>query len=482
LQLGHRHIYICPNHYNRINMKQFLVIAAIGLTVIYFAACNNNNDTTTTPPPTASFAGAYNAPAVRTFPSPSKKIYEWINSMDDAQIRAHGWDIWESINTIMPGDTMPIWEHWFTGYELYQAPTDLATRETIRDFERPEQFFHAAVFKKNKGGGHNQEAISFNRFSPSLAQVIYSKGYNTQKVLNDINNGFTKNNTPPVDRQIQTSKDTVDVQSFALKPVFQFISGTGPTAIPYWAGVSTQTTTSLTNPSPDTWRQCVVVDPTGKLKPGTKYKIACNGEPAQEWPVVSLNDFYHLTITQAMADSFSNFAVTSGDEVGQNNQTDSASVAAMVKAGNIALLMAMHVTGKEINNWTWQTFWWSPNPQDALYGKDRPTSIKAPWNHYNMNTAYYMVSPPGTLQGGEPLVAFNPYLETNLIGKVSTYNGTADSVTWYGVFSNCMSCHRMAAWQNSTYIPNGNIDPSDSLLFSNNTKTDFLWSIPTRAR
>jgi hypothetical protein len=460
------------------HMKLFISAAALCLLFLYLAC----SDKGSTPKPTASFAGAYDAPAVRTFPYPSQKIYEWINGMDDAQIRAHGWDIWESINTILPGDSLPIWEHWFSGYEIFEAPTDLQTRESIRDFENPAQFFHASVFKNAIPRSPSEEALSFNRFSPSLAQFIWNKGYNTQKVLTGINNGFTQNNTPAIDRQIQTSKDTVDVQSFALKPVFQFISGTGPTAIPYWAGVSTQTTTSLTNPSPGTWRQCVVVDPTGKLKPGTKYKIAFNGEPAQEWPVVSLNDFYHVKITQAMADSFTNFAVTSGDEVGQNNQTDSASVAAMVKAGNYGLLMAMHVTGKEINNWTWQTFWWSPNNQDALYGKDRPASIKAPWNHYNMNTAYYMVSPPGTPQGGEPLVAFNPYLETNLIGKVSTYNGTADSVTWYGVFSNCMSCHRMAAWENSTYIPNGQIDPSDPRLFGNNTKTDFLWSIPTRAR
>jgi hypothetical protein len=183
-----------------------------------------------------------------------------------------------------------------------------------------------------------------------------------------------------------------------------------------------------------------------------------------------------------MADSFSVFAAGSGDDVGRRNQGDSADVTKMVKAGNYALLMAMHVTGKEINDWTWQTFWWSPNNQNPVYGKDRPASIKSPWNNYNMNTAYYMVSPPNTLQGGEPLIAFNPYLETNLIDSVSTDVRSKKKIIWYGVFSNCMSCHRMAAWKNSNYIPSGNIDPADTLLFSRNTKTDFLWSIPVRAQ
>jgi hypothetical protein len=209
--------------------------------------------------------------------------------------------------------------------------------------------------------------------------------------------------------------------------------------------------------------------------------MSCNGEAPQDWPVVSLKDFYNFKITKTMADSFSTFAATSGDDVGRNTQNDSVSIVEMVKEGNYALLMAMHVTGKEINVWTWQTFWWSPNTSDPVTGADRPASIKAPWNNYNMNTAYYMVSPPGMLQAGEPLISFNPYLETNLIGKLSSEVGSKDSITWYGAFSNCMSCHRMAAWGPSTYIPNGNIDPANPVLFAKNTKTDFLWSIPTRA-
>jgi hypothetical protein len=460
-------------------MKVFSIAAVLCLLLIYFSACNDN--TAASKKEMSLFAGAYQPPPVRSYPSSSKVIYEWINAMDDAKIRAHGWDIWESINTTSP-DSLPIWENWFSGYELYSAPTSLETREKIKDFEFPSQFFHGSVFKEGIPNSPNERPTSFNRFSPSLAQIIFNREYNTQKVLNTINDSFNKNKTIPADRQLQTSKDTTDVLSFALKPVFQFISGTEPTAIPYWAGVSTQSTTSPTNPSPGTWRQCVVVDPAGKLKPGSKVKMSCNGEPAQEWPVVSLDNFYSIKITPAMADSFSTFAATSGDDVGRNNQSDSTSVTEMVKTGNYALLMAMHVTGKETNNWTWQTFWWSPDTQNPIYGKDRPASIKAPWDNYNMNTAYYMVSPPGTLQGGEPLIAFNPYLETNLYGKVSTYNGTTDSIAWYGVFSNCMSCHRMAAWGNTTYIPNGNINPANPLLFSNNTKTDFLWSIPVRAR
>jgi hypothetical protein len=459
-------------------MKFIKLIAASLLLYMFFFSCNESKTNETKLE--IGLAGAYNPPHVRTFPSKSETIYEWITAMDDKKIRAHAWDIWESINTLSP-DSLPIWENWFSGYELFYAPNSLVQRDSVKDFEFPHQFFHASVFKSAIPNSPNERATSFNRFSPSLANFIYSHGYNTQAKLDTINNHFDSIKALPIARQIQTSKDTVDAMSFALKPVFQFISGTEPTCIPYWAGVTAQTTTDFKNPSPGTWRQGVVVDPTGKLKPGTTYKMSCNGDAPQEWPVVSLKDFYHMKITKAMADSFTVFAATSGDDVGQNNQGDSTSVADMMQEGNYALLMAMHVTGKEINVWTWQTFWWSPNPQDPVNGADRPKSIKSPWNNYNMNTAYYMVSPPGKMQGGTPLISFNPYLETNLVGTLSSEVGSKDTITWYGVFSNCMSCHRMAAWGPSTYIPNGNIDPADSVLFSNNTKTDFLWSIPTRA-
>jgi hypothetical protein len=154
----------------------------------------------------------------------------------------------------------------------------------IKDFEFPSPFFHASVFKKGIPNSPNEKPTSYNRFSTSLAQIIFNRGYKTQKVLNAINDSFNKNKTTPANRELRASKDATDVLPFALKPVFQFISGTEPTAIPYWAGVSTQSTISLIKPSPGTWRQCVMVDPTGKLKPGSKVKMSCNGKNRQLYP------------------------------------------------------------------------------------------------------------------------------------------------------------------------------------------------------
>ncbi len=471
-----------------------LAIAAAGA----FAAARVPASASTlgAPPPYGAYVPP---PPVRSYPSRPGRINGWVARAQLDSVRMHGWDVWESITRPSGEDSLPVWETWFSGYEVYTLEPESAQarlragarRERRRDWELPHQFFHSAVrgrktdLRRMAAAGHRipvdtAEAVtSFNRYTRELAVSVVERGFNRAAVLDSINAAFNARGTPVALRKISTSVDSVDARQIALKPVFQFISGTQPTVLPYWNGISPFTTDSLENPEPHTWRQGVVIDPTGKLRPGSRVWASVNGNPPDSLLVVPLSAIYHLRLTAADSAAFSQFAETSSDDVGAGNQTDSASVAAMVRPGNYALLMAMHVTTKEIANWTWQTFWWSPHPRDPFYGSGRPGTIRAPWSNYNMDVAYWMSQP--NRANGTPWIAFNPYLETNLSGPV-TVKGT--TMSWTGVHSNCMSCHRMAGWAkpDSTpeYVPSGFISPADSALFGGYTKVDFLWSI-TRA-
>ena len=414
-----------------------------------------------------------------SYPATQESVQGWIDTLNTVAIRQHSWDIWGSITANSDMDDLPIWETWYTGHEIFDLEPAVAAIP-LRDIEQPKQFHHAQLL-----AGHDipidlpESLTSFNRYTKTLADYIVDHQYNEMSTLEAINDEFNALGTPVIDRQILTSDDPVDGSQIVLKPVFQFISATEPTAIPYWAGIAPAYTTNLSNPEPKTWRQGVIVDPTGKLKPGSTVLMAVNNEPPKPLPVVSLDEFYSFVLTEAEADAFyESFGFSSGDDIGEDTDTSEEALKEVVKAGNIALLMAMHVTSKEIPNWTWQTFWWASNPQDVLFGKDRPAAIPAPWNHYNMRTAYYMVSPVNTA-GGEPLISFNPYLETNLKGTVPGPNDT--KIDWTGVHTNCMSCHRMAGIKTQGYQPDGLILPSDPVLFGEGTKTDFLWSIAIRA-
>lgn len=426
------------------------------------------------------------APPVRSYPSPPEQIQSWIDRLDAPRIRAHAWDVWASITSPSPYPGVPVWETWYSGHELFElGPAARTTRRHLRDFESARQVSRTAAMPSSPA----ERPTAFNRYSASVAHYVWDQGLNNSNVLNRINDEFNRNRTPVAQRQLQTSAGLVDAASVVLKPVFQFVSGNAATAIPVWTGISPAATTNLDNPSAETWRRCVVLDPTREHPPGATMVMACNAEPPRALPLVSLRDFYAIRLTAAEAAAFSEFAAVSGDDIGKDNKTDRDSVLAMVKAGNLALLTAMHVTTKEINNWTWQTFWWALDPNDPVSGRDRPAFMPRPWSRYNMGTAYYMVSPP-TRAEGDPLISFNPYLETNLVGTVP---GPKVPIKWTGVHSNCMSCHRMAAWQpaakpvpgqygdSPAYRPDGLIDPADPTLFDGYTKLDFLWSL-TRAQ
>jgi hypothetical protein len=499
--------------------KSLAVLLALPLPWVLVAGCAEPTQREPAAMVQASPAAAPGAlpavppPPVRSFPSPPEVVQGWIDRMDLVRIRAHAWDMWASITSPSPYAGLPVWETWYSGHELFElGPLASAARRAgrspaagmarpggthLRDFERARQLGQPHSRAGAAAGARTpiptapaERATAFNRYSPSVAQTIWDKGLNNSQVLDRINDEFDRSRTPVALRVVQTSVGVVDAASVVLKPVFQFVAGNAPSAIPVWTGISPAASTNLANPSAETWRRCVVLDPVRTHPPGATMVMPCNAEPARAWPVVSLADFYAIRLTAEAAAAYSQFAAVSGDDIGQNNKTDRDSVMAMVKPGNLALLMAMHVTGKEIANWTWQTFWWALDPQDPLTGRDRPAGIGKPWSRYNMGTAYYMVTPPSNA-AGDPLVSFNPYLETNLQGSVAGPGNT--QIAWTGVNTNCMSCHRMAAWKRAAkpgpgqwgdspaYQPDGLIDPADATLFGGYTKLDFLWSL-TRAQ
>src|SRR5262245_11299813 len=67
------------------------------------------------------------APAVRSYPALNSVIQVWIKTNNDGAIRAHGWDIWQSITTKTPYNGMPVWQTWFSGHELFEDTTQATT-------------------------------------------------------------------------------------------------------------------------------------------------------------------------------------------------------------------------------------------------------------------------------------------------------------------------------------------------------------------
>ena len=168
------------------------------------------------------------------------------------------------------------------------------------------------------------------------------------------------------------------------------------------------------------------------------------------------------------------------------------------EAGDYAVLVAMHVAGREIDRWTWQTFWWSPTPADpqlpssAAIAALRPRQLSGAARNYAMALGYEMLTPGqpnvGGRNEGAAIYAYNPYLEArfgpaNLPDSIPGSDPSGQpAANNTGVTCNCMSCHIR-----SNYNPGGlstapgyagarYTDINDP-QFAGTLQVDFLWSI-----
>ena len=120
--------------------------------------------------------------------------------------------------------------------------------------------------------------------------------------------------------------------------------------------------------------------------------------------------------------------------------------------GDSVVLIAAHVTTKEIPDWTWETFWWHDQPDD-----DQPDDVRGAARHYRMDVAFVADAP-----------CFNPWLEARFPD---------------GQQSNCVACHRRAVVAATDYLPvtHGRLRDDDA-YFAGHVPTDFVWSIALEAR
>ncbi len=449
----------------------------------------------------AVHAAATSSPQpIPNFPTPRATVQGWIANLDEAAIRAHAWSLWAGINSTASGVQLPIWETWWKQQQVDNGPPKPGITGAPgnqlpgRGLEPPRQFGRTSrVFERSRapravpGPGvsnvtSNQIAVSVNVDDP-YAQFVWaphkdSKGntytYWKSANLSGLNAFFNSNRTPTAQRVI----DEFPAAAASIKPVFMLVkaakTGMGPqgtTILPLWQGdLSTgpQNSTDPAHPTPDTWKNCVVVDPAGNMV-GQTVTVTCNTTPNVSAQVIALSNFYSFVMDAATAAAFNN-SVSNGNAV----------------PGDYGVLVAMHLSTKEIKRWTWQTFFWT-NGQHP--GGPPPPSITTPWSNYETCTAYMETT--NNQPGGTPTICYNPYLETT-----TAFPG--------GISSNCMSCHQTARFpinlakpvsafdsenpkiETDTGYPcsyNAIIQPGhngdDNVYFDGSTRSDFSWLIGT---
>ncbi|HVR38891.1 MAG TPA: hypothetical protein VMU84_07325 [Thermoanaerobaculia bacterium] len=444
-------------------------------------------------------AGVHYKPIDPAFFKPKAVVQGWIDTYDNAKISQHRWDLWRYMNMpsheTIDGTDVPIWETWYSGTEVYldvpfntaNTPASCSIPPTVhprRRFERPHQHI-------SHGVQPDVVLASFNRFTKEMYEHVRRNGYYRLEKLLETNAAFPAT-TPIQDRNVKNFPD----KSIMLKPVFIPVSSTTPTMVPYWNGITAGATTDPTNPTSPTWTQCVLVDPTGTAtnnqdrvcNPSPQPGLCGDGGsdppcgntlmPAGTYKVIRISD------DPAKSDVYA-FKMTQ-DEVNQLGCLGMGPLNGPYQAGDYAMFVATHTSTREVDNWTWQTFWWQPvavQLSEPPLAELPPASagITGAWKNYASCYSYYFAVPNNA--NGQPVRCYNPYLETALGGLGNLARTTSTGV---GVDTSCIACHRAASLPNAAgpppgYITYNYLSAADPIWFKNTIKTDFLWSIPVRA-
>ena len=408
---------------------------------------------------------------------PGKTIQEWADTFQDDKIRGHSFQLWAAITARTgqiysvkdsTGTTtsvdLAVFDTWFDEFEVFDSqPTNCAPPDSCKQARHYHQARQTATGAPSGGA----EVISFNKYSIEFKDYVEKYHYNEKQTLVALNQKFIRDNTPLEKR---TTEGVAD-QATMLKPSFWVIKRDRPTPMPYWKGTGDTIagTTDPDRPVVATWEQIVVVDPTGKAKPGEPYTVPLltkNGfiqKTYKDYKILGVDQFYAVPLSQSDVDYIRAGKVFNVWGLKSAN----------IEVGDLALLVAMHVTTAETGPWTWQTFFWRP---DAV--ADSPASVKGPFRYFDTVETYYFMNKDGT-----PKIGFNPYLETPIEGPIFM-----NPQTMRGSHSNCMTCHHAAAF------PTMNQDPSPAFMlqgsyvgtgtitgkeqwFKNRVKTHFMWGM-----
>jgi hypothetical protein len=423
------------------------------------------------------------------FPQDSNTLNSWIQKGDTKSQYAHAWGIWTGITSMtdqkVGDEPLRVFETWLTPGEIVNAintsdknalVSGSKFRSNRANLKVPRQLDHPGI----SAIAAPAEPADFTDFesvaySPAAAKFAYdNKIFSAIQLAQYQEKG---NSIPPFPNDAIT-----------IKPVYKILnaaSGKTTFSIPVWPPDPSSGYPDVIKGYPETtWKNSVQIDVTEKTR-----------NPASG--IFGLSDFIHYKLNKEDVAYFVK-------EATEGTQVDSSLIRA-VQPGDIAILVAMHVTSREIDNWTWQTFWWAPDadnppfPSSKEMADARPAQLTGAARHYAVSIAYFMANPNEPYAGnvdviGKPNYGFNPYLEArfgSLSPGISQIYTAVDpkrsqisvTPTYIGIRSNCMSCHRMAAVNTTqlslptpNYVGNTYISQSNP-LFNGMLLLDFAWSI-----
>ncbi|WP_138429518.1 hypothetical protein [Fodinibius saliphilus] len=409
------------------------------------------------------------------YPTDSTTIKKWVSSSSEVNnletnrnIISHGWGIWQALTEFtdqqINGQKLRRFETWYTPDDIITAYKNRKKNDQVelhhvkrnRGELKTLRQFHASMKALPKPG--EAGVIGFVKYDPTAADHIFENNLFYQSTLDEM---LVKGRIANI--------SNFPNSGVSLKPVFKVLTkpnADGVYSIAAWPGDGGK---------PER--------PFGSKEWNHSVYVTEDGETDRSQNIYSINDFIHFKLDKEQA----------------KQRKDA-------KAGDYAVLLGMHVTTREITRWSWQTFWWSENPDkpyspsSSIIAGYRPIEqLDRAANHYAMAVAYNMVQPAQAERGGSgknaaSLYAYNPYLEAGFGLEVfkegnkdvreyypKSYQKVGEKMNLYGMQTNCMSCHGQARYDPQSvgthFYLTDQYFSMDAPYFKNKVKVDFTWSI-----
>lgn len=390
---------------------------------------------------------AHRIPSEYGFPADELTLLRQLDRIDFIGMRRHGWTIWAGLTHQATAADAAVFESWYPAAHVFhesdEPPAHVRSFKT--HFEAPNQHRFEAP---------GESLISHVMYNQAARDHIRENELYVRKTLTDMNDGFDRDETPGWNRTIpQFPRDGI-----VIKPVWWPIKQNEATVLPVWDGPYEPLDSDGKYPKmpAEEWPNAVLVIPPGVQTPTDPGSVPGTNPGQTVRGTAPIEDFYYFQVTEEMLGHLDS------EQEGFEH----------ISAGDYAVLVAMHVTTREIHSWVWATFWWHDRSDLGHLADDRPDSVKDEWAHFLMNVAFSMDT-PGAPDAG-PHVVYNPYIE----GKFPN-----------GAQSNCAACHNRASYPElpgelcgALPITRGSHDyQPTSPERRTRTKLEFLWSILFRS-
>jgi hypothetical protein len=377
------------------------------------------------------------------FPSPENELIRLRDGQRVAAMRAHAWRIFAGLTHAEGPHARrpPIWDSWYTECEVQLTtclqPSDNPsnTERLLRGFSIPAQNLQSLKLDTF----HSKSALTQQELTlvqdeikdaltkdPQLASVLYNESakkhildnhLNLENTLDTILRARIDSHSPEDERKIPP----FPADSVVLKTGWELIyPGRQPNlrTLYIWNPEKEKNDTTLltegyVSSGAKQWGKTVTVDVT-------KQKECSDGDYSGD-AVIPLGCFYFIQLSPKLSQYWRDFANSVNKDSPKTDEDP------------YAVLMAVHVTTKEIGDWVWATFWWYNKATYPRYGCDsdcRSILKGNKWRHFLMDTAFSGSTPLESDYGHK--ICFNRYLEEKMP---------------YGIVSNCIQCHRRAVYK-----------------------------------